>query len=640
MKQEVAPEHDAAARVFARSEGLTALVRNLATEAAADSNESISVDIQLPVGSKLLNFKRKSSDLLSQVLQRMRISCTKALKDQHAKTEAVPKRARVQTGSDTAHASSPSIDFLTGAGDSIPEDISLELALGQATKIRIDEKEYTLIVDPPVCTCLEIATEVWVGFPVVPNLTVVGAPETEFHYEYRIVSEDGNNVLESFSSGSPVYVPLESQCGKFLEIRCFHPEFPQFYLGVSSVERISHPPHTEGKVARLASPLPALVDTNTIRVSTFNILAQPYVRTPLAMDAYYTHLHKCWHITEWNRRCPLILREMMDTNSDIFCLQEVAAGAHAQLIERAIAADDFDWNYFGKASQANNGNPIGVCISLRKSKFEVVSSTKLELGSSPDSLLFSELSEEEGSQISDRFGDLFFSDVLKGINTIAGVIHARTKKSNRDFLIANTHLFFHPFGGHIRVLQGLCLMRALARMRTALVEANGGQPVGVIVCGDFNSRPDSGSFHVMHTGQIHPEHEDWQYGKAFRFERYQAKPVDAAGEEDKSEEVALNLAADADTSLPPVQGIHAKHTLNISHVPSHISELTHATASFRSTLDYVFFTADTFSPVEGPGTGSSLPELTHAEIDAMGGLPYAHYGSDHVLVCGDLRFNM
>jgi mRNA deadenylase 3'-5' endonuclease subunit Ccr4 len=73
-------------------------------------------------------------------------------------------------------------------------------------------------------------------------------------------------------------------------------------------------------------------------------------------------------------------------------------------------------------------------------------------------------------------------------------------------------------------------------------------------------------------------------------------------------------------------------------VPSTIPELTHATASFRSTLDYIFYSLESFDPIEGPGTGSSVPALTHAEVDKMGGLPFDYYGSDHVLVCGDIRF--
>jgi endonuclease/exonuclease/phosphatase family metal-dependent hydrolase len=171
------------------------------------------------------------------------------------------------------------------------------------------------------------------------------------------------------------------------------------------------------------------------------------------------------------------------------------------------------------------------------------------------------------------------------------------------------------------------------------IQASLGPETGVIVCGDFNSRPDSGSFQVMSSGHIEATHVDWQYGRSFRSEHYasvEPKPDNGTPSAEEDEAATATMVSSAE--LPPSRGIDVAHGLDIAHVPSSIPELTHATASFRSTLDYIFYSRDVFEATEGAGTGSSIPMLTNAEVDRMGGLPFDHYGSDHVLVAGDIRF--
>jgi hypothetical protein len=180
------------------------------------------------------------------------------------------------------------------------------------------------------------------------------------------------------------------------------------------------------------------------------------------------------------------------------------------------------------------------------------------------------------------------------------------------------------------------LMRKLAEMRESIAREGTPEPA-IIVCGDFNSRPDSGSFHVMSSGSIPEDHIDWQYGRSYRYECYTTDAVSSEAPSAEDDEAATVTVAST-AEFPPTTGIGLSHPLNIKCVPSVIPELTHATASFRSTLDYIFFSSDALEAIEGPGTGSSIPQLTHAEVDRMGGLPFDYYGSDHVLVCGDIRF--
>ena len=605
-----------ASRILENSDIRLALIKTSFINAPESPNVK-QIVISMSVGGKTLNFNRKSSDLVGQVLSRMKISCGKAMKEGSTPPDASP--AKKMHKREKQVIAQPEIAFVDSESAAIEEG-TLDEVLEKASAIKVDGEEYHIVQDPPVVTSLELETHVWAGFPVVACWTCTGALENEFSFEWRILSAETNETVEIVKDQqSEVFIPEKRHVGNFLQVRCFHPDFPEYHLSSTSTDKIAmYSTSSAEREARLDAPL-GKTDEKTLRVATFNILAQPYVRTPLAQDSYYTHLHSKWHLTDWSRRCPLIMREMLDANADIYCLQEVAGGAHETQMKRFLN-DTHDWHFFGKESLANNGNPIGVSISLRKSKFTVLAEHRLNIGK--DGLFETMLTEAERTEIESKFGDAFFASVLKGIHTVAGVVHARYVDEDRDLLIANTHLFFHPMGGHIRILQGVCLMRKLEEMQREIASVSASKKLpAVIVCGDFNSRPDSGSFQVMSTGSIEANNKDWEFGKAFR-----STLVD----EDASADIQAPLRA----PLAVVEGIEVSHGLRLAHVPRKIPELTHATASFRSTLDYVFFSTDSFEIVHEE---NCMPELTNAEVDRMGGLPCDHYGSDHVLVCGDLR---
>lgn len=361
----VSIENEAANRIFSQSESQIALVRT--SPVSPPEPDVLQVVLSLTVGGKLLNFNRKSTDFIGQVLSRMRISVGKVLKEASTQASVDAEPARKMQKGDKAPIPQPEIQFMADDGSPAPEG-TLADVLGVAKSLKIENDSYTLVVDPPIATSVQLETHLWAGFPVVASWSCTGAPESEFVFEWRVLRESTNEVIEVIVGGQ-IFVPKPEHVRHFVEVRCFHPKHPQFFLSYFSLDRIST--YTGGaREARLDKPLPP-TDDGTIRVSTFNILAQPYMRTPLAQDNYYTHLYNCWHLTEWTRRCPLVMREMLDTDSDIYCLQEVAGGSHETQLKRVLEATH-DWHFFGKESVANNGNPIGVSISLRRSKFEII----------------------------------------------------------------------------------------------------------------------------------------------------------------------------------------------------------------------------------------------------------------------------
>ena len=105
--------------------------------------------------------------------------------------------------------------------------------------------------------------------------------------------------------------------------------------------------------------------------------------------------------------------------------------------------------------------------------------------------------------------------------------------AGRTFVVANTHLIYHPMADHIRALQTYVVCRKIdeIRRRTGIIDcgddgrANTGsntnmpQRVPVVLCGDLNSDPESGAVHLLPKRLVRPDHHDcWKYLHEFGWE--------------------------------------------------------------------------------------------------------------------------
>ena len=264
-------------------------------------------------------------------------------------------------------------------------------------------------------------------------------------------------------------------------------------------------------------------------------------------------------------------------------------------------------------------------------------------------------------------GETEQSDSAKGFGSSEGYV-----------AVANTHLYYHPKGDHIRLLQAHIATLALSAMvesfkqeRAAKGETN--VHVGTIFCGDFNSSPLNGVCEYFITGKIPEHHSDWSAAAAYETVRFakhmqvkmersmktatdealpphkQSKKPAPVGEVEQAQEeeegVTVDLLSKAGilplgevfelTSRDPVpepfKGVKLDHHLQLFSGCGQ-PMYTNFTTGFQDTLDYIFVDHTYFSEAE------VIPFPSHEEVTANVALPSYTFPSDHLALVCDLKY--
>ena len=215
----------------------------------------------------------------------------------------------------------------------------------------------------------------------------------------------------------------------------------------------------------------------------------------------------------------MIIAEILSYNADIICLQEVDASIHNSLIYPVLRTKGYQGFYSNKATSQQEGCSLFWSTSV----FEMA--TAEDMQEFPlRSLLTKDASLDEESEYynaKSTVRDIVELERWESINgirellevhdevrrvysesvgQILQVVRLSPKQSTRceqgrlskpnSIVVANTHLFYHPMAGHIRLLQAFAICHKLDQIR----RKDPKRPAPLLICGDFNSDPLSGEF--------------------------------------------------------------------------------------------------------------------------------------------------
>ncbi|CAG2177792.1 unnamed protein product, partial [Oppiella nova] len=167
-------------------------------------------------------------------------------------------------------------------------------------------------------------------------------------------------------------------------------------------------------------------------IMSYNILSQNLLNE----HKYLYHHCEPTHI-EWPRRGHLIVNELLESNADILCLQEV----HSQHIRELIGPELQKYGY-NFVYEKRTGNLMDGCvIAYKENMFSLLKSTKLEL------------KRKDLSALLDR-------------DHIGLIVELRPKwlKSKSKLFVANTHLLYNPKRGDVKITQLRLLLAELDRL--------------------------------------------------------------------------------------------------------------------------------------------------------------------------------
>ncbi|KAJ3109091.1 Glucose-repressible alcohol dehydrogenase transcriptional effector [Phlyctochytrium planicorne] len=287
-------------------------------------------------------------------------------------------------------------------------------------------------------------------------------------------------------------------------------------------------------------------------------------------------------VLNWEYRRELLLHDILNYSADIVCLQEVEMGQFEDYFQMQLGPlGEYEGVFWPKSRARTMGDyekrSVDGCATFFKtSKFVLKEKHTIE---------FQQLAMQkpELRKTEDVFNRVMVKD------NIAIVTLLESKETQAKILVANTHLHWDVAYKDVKLVQTAILMEELQRLST--LYSTGKTPLPVILCGDFNSLPNSGVYEFLSRGSVSQDHDDFG---TYTYGNYTSEGL--------------------------------AHNLSLKSAYSHVDELdfTNFTATFKGVIDYIWYTTPTLSI-----TGL-LSNVEKGYVAKNVGFPNAHHPSDHI----------
>ncbi|XP_073425922.1 2',5'-phosphodiesterase 12 [Dendrobates tinctorius] len=536
---------------------------------AVPSEDKLSISLTLSGSQRQL--QRDQTEPLSRALARISASATKTKKRKEPPAPGPPVRLFYR-GQPVCEAAPNAEAWQDGA----------ELLVGNVL--------YRVERNPPLCQELALPRHVMAGFPVCPRLRLeFSDPEHSLFTWYR---QQQARSGAGDSPGSPagqqweeagqerVFTPAVGDIGLRLKVRCTPGDGQR--LGESRELEVAGPVEAGPGACtfderHLYTQRPT--EEPLIRAVSYNLLADVYAQTEHARTVLFPYCAP--YALELEYRHCLLRKELSGYRADLLCLQEVDRAVFSDSLAPALEAFGLDGIFRLKDKQHE-----GLATFYRRSRYRLCSQHDILLG---EALTGDPLHQELLQRLSRYPGAK--EKMLQRSSALQVSVLESTADPSRKFCVANTHLYFHPKGGNIRLLQ---ITVALAHIRHVAYELYPSIPI--IFCGDFNSTPSTGMYSFVRDGTISENHEDWT----------------SNGEEER-----CNMSLSHPLKLKSACGEPA---------------YTNYVGGFHGCLDYIFIDSESLEVEQ------VIPMPSHEEVTSHQALPSVSHPSDHIALICDLRW--
>ncbi|NXC45036.1 PDE12 phosphodiesterase, partial [Penelope pileata] len=540
------------------------------------SEPKLSLQLVLPDGSAR-HMQRDQAEPLGRALARI---ATNAAKGRAKKG----KKARAE-GAEAPEV--PEVRLFSRDGRAVAEEVPNAAAWQDGAVLQVGAARYRVERNPPALTELRLPRALLAGFPVCPALSAeFAAPQHCLFRWYRERRPAGGpdpaweEEAEETGTGRGV-TPSAALVGLRLKLRCTPGDGSQ---------RFGPPREVESSGPVEAGPGVCTFDSRhlltarpcgrgSVRAVSYNILADTYAQTEFSRTVLFPYCAP--YALEIDYRQSLLKKELAGYRADLICLQEVDKAVFTDSLVPALDAFGLEGLFRMKEKQHE-----GLATFYRRDKFTLLSRHDIALGEALRSdPLHAELRQrlEPYPAVRDR--------VLQRSSVLQVLLLQSAVDPSRKICVANTHLYWHPKGGNIRLIQ---IAVALSHIRHVAWDSYPNIPV--IFCGDFNSTPSSGTYGFIQSGSIAEDHEDWV----------------SNGEEER-----CNM---------PLS--HPFKLLSACGEPAY----TNYVGGFQGCLDYIFIDQNALEVEQ------VIPLPSHEEVTIHQALPSVSHPSDHIALICDLKW--
>uniref|UniRef100_UPI00398EC57B 2',5'-phosphodiesterase 12 n=1 Tax=Pristiophorus japonicus TaxID=55135 RepID=UPI00398EC57B len=519
--------------------------------------------------------QREQSESLRTTLARIAHNTLKA----QAKAGKGKRKAAHAQAQAPAQSQAPTVTLYQGE-QPVPGDTCNAEAWQEGAVLEVGEARYRVERNPPTFTRLELPASILAGFPVCPTVRVEFGEPAESCFEWLIEGGSGSGAWEPAGSGR-VFTPNNGHVGLRLKLRC-QPGDGRRSGAAAELESAGAVEAGPGACTfdnrHSFTRRPEEEEAPPLRVVSYNILADVYAQTEFSRISLYPYCAP--YALQADYRQSLIQKELSGYNADILCLQEVDKSAFTNSLSPALEAFGFQGVFRIKEKQHE-----GLATFFRSSKYRLLTQHDVTfseaLASDP---FYGELLERISANPNVK------EKVLQRSTTFQVCVLQSLKDSSRKLCIGNTHLYWHPKGGHIRLVQIAIAFRHLQQVTTEIYP-----DAPVIFCGDFNSTPASGVYDFVTKGSISADHPDW--------------------------------TSNGEGELCSMSLTHPFKLKSACGEPAY----TNYVGGFQGCLDYIFMDMNMFEVVQ------VIPFPTHEEITCHLALPSVSHPSDHIALVCDLK---
>jgi CCR4-NOT transcription complex subunit 6 len=296
------------------------------------------------------------------------------------------------------------------------------------------------------------------------------------------------------------------------------------------------------------------------KVMNWNILADLY-----ATEAIYPYCEK-WALS-WNWRKHLIIKEIKSMAADIITLQEVQKDAYDEWFKPQLAEVGYEGVYQQKKREPvfhrGKYTAEGCATFFKTTRFKRVERHVVEF----DKIAGQHFSHSSTPHSSRESGEKAVQRLSKGNVALAVILedlHIKTSHSSQAtgpngghvICVINTHILADPEYTDVKLWQAQMLLRTLETMPI--------KNMPLLICGDFNSMPNSAVYELWRQGPVRSDHEDLSYDPC---------------------QILVNLPVGHQLKLSS-----AYEMCNGSE-----AQYTNYTEEFKGTLDYVWFSTETLA---------------------------------------------
>ncbi|KAJ3602232.1 hypothetical protein NHX12_029991 [Muraenolepis orangiensis] len=474
-------------------------------------------------------------------------------------------------------------------GEAVSENAENSEAWKDGTVLHIGETRYEVQRNGPNFTRARLPGCLLAGFPVCPRLEVefgrLEDCELTWYKHEATASQAGDTPAQEvewvLAGNGRVYVPSDLDIGSRLKVLAIprHGECSGTPKELVSVVAVEAGPVEAGPGWYMCDNRHAYTVREAgpggLRVLSYNILADVYVRTVM-----YPYCPP--YALQLDYRFNLLLKELAGYKADLLCLQEVDTGVFADRLAPALDVYGLDGTFRVKGHQNE-----GLATFYRRSRLRLLSRHDIMLSKALTSdPLHSDLLERVSAN------QVLKDKVLHLSSTLQVSVFEDLNEPSKKLCVGNTHLYWHPKGGNVRLIQMGVAMQHLSHVIRQ--EAPG---AAFIFCGDFNSTPGSGVCQLVQGGVVPDSHPDWVSGGT-------------------EEACSMELRS----PLPPL--------LSACRDPAY----TNYVGGFHGVLDYIFLQPD------GLEVDQVIPFPSHEEVTSHQALPSVAHPSDHIALVCDLRF--